>query len=137
MPSITSTTIGQNGRYLLSARDQHLVADATASRGGPGEAWLAGELLLAALATCAHAVIESSAREQGLTLSRVVVTGDSEADEAQPGHYGHVHLAFTLTGVDDAQANALVGEYLRICPIYGSVSRGAPVTVQIVAQAAH
>ncbi|RBL86430.1 hypothetical protein DDE05_10440 [Streptomyces cavourensis] len=74
MPHVSSTTIGQAGRYLLSARDQHLVADATASRGGPGQAWLAGELLLAALATCAHAVIESHAKEQGWPLAGVTVT---------------------------------------------------------------
>lgn len=135
MPNISSTTIGHTGRYLLSARDQHLVADATPSRGGAGEAWLAGELLLAALATCAHAVIESSAHAQGWTLTRVEITGDSETDGAEPGHYARVHLGFTLTGVTDAQATELVDEYLRICPIYGSVSRGAPVTIDIRALA--
>lgn len=131
MPSLRSTTIGQQGRYLLSAREQHLIADATASRGGPGEAWLAAELLLAALATCAQAVIESSAREQGVALRAVRVNGEAEADEARPGHYAFVRLDFELDGATDDQARALVGVYLEICPIYGSVSRGAPVSVTI------
>ncbi|OZI74874.1 OsmC family protein [Bordetella genomosp. 12] len=131
MPTLRSTTIGLQGRYLLSARDQHLVADATPSRGGPGQAWLAAELLLAALATCAQAVIESSAREQAVVLRCVRVHGEAEADEARPGHYAFVRLDFELEGATQEEARALVGVYLNICPIYGSVSRGAPVTVNI------
>lgn len=131
MPAVKSTSIGLSGRYLLSARDQHLIADATPSRGGPGEAWLAGELLLAALATCAQAVIESSAREQNVPLRAVRVNGQAEADETKPGHYAFVKLDFELEGVDDAGARALVAVYQQVCPIYGSLLRGAPLSISV------
>lgn len=131
MYSVTSALSRQNGRYLLSARDQHLVADATRSRGGPGEAWSAGELLLSALITCANAVIESVALERGIALRDARVDASCAADEERAGHYAYIRLAFHLQGPLQEEAEQLVAAFTSICPIYGTLSRGAPVTIAV------
>jgi len=131
MPSVHANLTRQPGRYLLSTRDQHLVADATASRGGPGEAWTAAELLLGALLTCAQAVVESTARTTGVTLRDARIEAESEPDADKPGHYAFIRLRFELHGPTQAQAEELVAAFTSVCPIYGSLSRGAPVTVTV------
>ncbi|MET0208859.1 MAG: OsmC family protein [Burkholderiaceae bacterium] len=131
MPRIQSVTTRQSGRYLLSARDQHLVADATPSRGGSGEAWMAGELLLAALATCASAVVQDTAHAAGIDIQDVRLDIESETDAADSSHYAFIRIGVTVVGATQSQAEQLVAEFTRVCPIYGSLSRGAPVTVTV------
>jgi uncharacterized OsmC-like protein len=133
MTQVNATTTTTFGRFLLSTRNQHLVADATTARGGPGEAWTAAELLLAALLTCAHAVLAANARESGTALSGTNIFADSEPDADRPGHYAHIRLHFELHGVTQAEADALVASFTAVCPIYGSLSRGAPVSVEVIA----
>lgn len=133
MPIVTARTTNQYGRYLINAREQNLVADATESRGGPGQAWVAVELTLAGLITCAQAVIESEARQKGYGLRHCTVRAESETDENDSSHFAFIKLHFVLVGVDAAQADELVGAYQNVCPIYGSLSRGAPVSVTVEA----
>lgn len=133
MPVVVADTTKQFGRYLLNAREQNLVADATTSRGGPGESWVAVELMLAGLITCAQAVIESVAREQNLPLRHSKVRAESETDQNNTTHFEFIKLEVTLEGVDQTQAESLVAAYQQSCPIYGSLSRGAPVTVTVTA----
>ncbi|RJG00994.1 OsmC family protein [Noviherbaspirillum sedimenti] len=131
MFTATSALTRQTGRYLLSARDQHLVADATQSRGGPGEAWSAGELLLSALLTCANAVIQSVALERNIALLDARIDGSCEADPERQGHYAHIRLDIQLDGPSQEEAEELVFAFTAVCPIYGSLSRGAPVSLAL------
>jgi hypothetical protein len=55
---ITSATIGQFGRYLLSAGKNHFISDQRVAVGGPGEAINAGELLLSSLGSCSLGLIQ-------------------------------------------------------------------------------
>lgn len=118
-----------SGRYVLTTRDQHLVTDSMKSRGGPGEAWSAGELLVAALVSCCNALIESAANERGLSLNDLRIKGSCEPDEGKPGHYAYVLLEIHIAGPTHEQAHELVTVFTTVCPIYGSLNRGAPVTV--------
>jgi hypothetical protein len=61
--SITSATIGQFGRYLLSAGTNHFISDQRVAVGGPGEAITAGELLLSSLGSCSLGLIQKTAKE--------------------------------------------------------------------------
>jgi len=131
MFSTSSTLTRQSGRYLLHSRDQHLVADATQTRGGPGEAWSAGELLLAALLTCANAVIESEALARKIALVDLQIDGSCKADAERKGHYSSIRLAITIAGPAQEQAEELVDAFTSVCPIYGSLSRGAPVSLTV------
>jgi len=119
------------GVWLSQARTQLLLSGATPANGGTDTTWYAGELLLAALNTCATSLLHSAAAERGLALPSVQITADSERDASQPDCYSRLHLHFELAGVDLAQANELVESFKSQCPIYGTVSRGAPTTVSV------
>lgn len=123
-----------SGRYVLSTRDQHLVTDSMKSRGGPGEAWSAGELLIASLVSCCNAIIESASNERAFALDDLRIKGSCEPDEGKLGHYAYVQLEIHIVGPTNAQAHELVSCFTTVCPIYGSLNRGAPVTVLLNGQ---
>lgn len=128
---VDSRLSGQPGRFLLQARDQHLVVDASVGRGGLAQAWQAAELLLAALQTCSHAVIDDEARQLGLNGYSLHIEADCENDEDRPGHYRYLSLDYHFQGVSQEQAQDLVARFQAVCPIYGSLTRGAPVSVRV------
>lgn len=122
-----------SGIWLSQARSQLLLSGATPSNGGSDATWYAGELMLAALNTCATSLLHAAAAELGFTLESVLITAESERDAAQPDRYSRLHLHFELNGVNSAQAHELVESFKSNCPIYGTVSRGAPTTVSVTA----
>ena len=118
------------GRFLVHARAQHLVSDARAGAGGPGEAIQAGELLLAALASCGLALVQKAAREEAalprpLSGARVDVSFERDPDDGT--RYRYIRLVFELEGVDQAQAESLVAAFTGACPIYNTLKRGGNV----------
>ncbi|NLZ10967.1 MAG: OsmC family protein [Alcaligenaceae bacterium] len=119
------------GRYLLNARDQHLVVDASESRGGQGQAWQAAELLLGALQTCSHAVIGDEAAKRNWVGYGLKIEARSETDDDRPGHYRVIELDYRFTGLNEHQAQELVDTFTAVCPIYGSLARGSNVTIRI------
>jgi uncharacterized OsmC-like protein len=104
------------GRVLLSARDQHLVVDGPAQNGCPGEAMTPAELFLGGVASCAVELVEVLARDTGVALDRVEASIEGTIDRAHEIRddvtvFSSVHLDFTLYGVDDGQAAALVAAF--------------------------
>ncbi len=127
----TSQLSPDAGRFLLNARDQHLVVDASASRGGQGQAWQAAELLLGALQTCSHAVIDDEAAKRNWTGYGLKIEARSETDDDRPGHYRAIDLDYRFSGLSLEQATELVDVFTAVCPIYGSLARGSSVTIRI------
>ncbi len=121
------------GIWLSQARSQLLLSGATPTNGGSEATWYAGELMLAALNTCATSLLHAAATERGWKLQSVSITATSERDVAQPDRYSSVHLHFQVSGVNSVQARELVESFQAHCPIFGTVSRGAPTTVSITA----
>ncbi|NUS95386.1 MAG: OsmC family peroxiredoxin, partial [Nocardia sp.] len=105
--------IAAPGRFIVSARSNHLVSD---SRLTGGEAIHAGELLLAALASCALANIENHAAETGFAAVRVAATASHTRDEEAPTYYRHTLLELELEGVGDGDGWALVDNFVATCP---------------------
>ena len=128
-PRASGATTGIPGRFIMSARGAQIVADASAASGGPGEAFVAQELYLASIATCALAVIDMQARAQQLEPG-VHVGAESDVDGTR---YRSVTLAFRFTGVAQDQAEALVAAFTAVCPIYNTLARTTPVTITVVA----
>lgn len=134
MANIVETrSTGLPGVWLSQARTQMLLSGPTPANGGSGNTWLAGELLLAALSTCATSLLHAAAADKSYGLSAVRIEAESERETERPDHYARLHLHFTLSGVDTSQAQELVEGFRRECPIYGTVSRGAPVSISITA----
>lgn len=132
MPNAVQTSsIGQPGLWITHARHNFLVAGASAEKGGTGEAWLAAELLLSALTSCATSIVSSAAAQRGIALTHTQIRASSERDTADPGRYASVTLDFLLSGPSLEQAHELVAQFQRECPIYGTISRGAPLTTTV------
>lgn len=107
------------------------MSGASRDRGGTGEAWVAGELLMTALASCAMSIVADVAEKGGIALHDITISATSERDPNDPTRYAFVKLDFAMKGPDQAQAEHLVKEFQANCPIYGTVSRGAPLEVSI------
>jgi uncharacterized OsmC-like protein len=133
--SVTVTTTRTAGRFLAEAREQFLVTDSTGGRGGLGQAWLAGELLLASLGTCAVSSVTHFAREESASLDDVETTVAYTRDAADPTRYEEVVLSVVTWGVTQETAERLTRLYTENCPVYGTISRGGKVTVDVTAHA--
>jgi uncharacterized OsmC-like protein len=118
-----------------------LVTDMPSSIGGGGEAPSPGWILRAALASCEATLIAMRAAHEGIELSRLEVTVDSESDDRG------------ILGVDDRipagplavrilvriAAEGSSGEALRDivewarthCPVDDAVRRAVPTTVEV------
>lgn len=130
--TVQTRTTGQPGRYILSAEGRHLVVDASAMTGGVAEAFVAQELLVGALATCAQAVVFAKGEEYDLRPSSVTVTVESDRDpEASPPVYSSIVMDFVVEGLAQEDAQRLVDEFTSLCPIYYTVSQAAPMTVTV------
>jgi uncharacterized OsmC-like protein len=131
---VVGTTRTQ-GRFLAEARERLLVVDSTDGRGGRGQAWLAGELLLAALGACATSSVTHFAREEGIALDDVEATASYTRHPTDPTAYEEVLLEVTTWDVTQEQAELLVRLYTENCPVYGTTSRGGKVRLVVRAQA--
>ncbi len=95
------------GRFIAETRDIFMVTDATAPRGGEELAWMAGELLLAALGTCAVSSVSAFAAEEGAPLTDVQATTVSVRHPDDPSRYESLSLSVFTKGVDQATAEHL------------------------------
>ena len=128
-PSITARTTDQPGRFVVSVRNVHFVADATEKRGGAAEAPGATELMLSSLAACALSVVTDEARKRGIAPASVAVETSATADPADRTRFGRVAMHFRLAGIAQAEADALVRAFTDVCPIYNTIARTTPTEV--------
>ncbi|MDR2127862.1 MAG: OsmC family protein [Burkholderiaceae bacterium] len=132
MPQIQLGATLQTGRFIASAREQHLVADATTQRGGPGEGWAAAELLLAALGTCAAAVVQAQARESGgIETLPLRIHIHSEPDPGDSRRYAFISLEFLVPAAHVRQARKWIRTFQQTCPIYNTLAQGTHLRVRI------
>ncbi len=116
------------GRFISQTRDIFLVTDATAPRGGQELAWMAGELLLAALGTCAVSSVAAFAAEEGAPLQEVQASTTSVRHPDDPSRYESIRLNVVTRGVDQATAEHLVQRFTENCPVYGTASCAGGIT---------
>ena len=128
-PTATARTTDQPGRFLLSARDVHFVADASSARGGTGEALVAAELFLSSLAACGLAIVTDVARKRGSTMRSATVNTTYRIDPDDKTRFRRVGMQFLLAGVTQDEATSLVAAFTASCPIYNTVARTTPTDV--------
>lgn len=124
------TIAGLAGRYLLDARTNHLVTD---SRVGPAEAITAGELLLAAMTSCAMSNIQANAEADKIPVTDVVVTASHRRSVDDPTRYDFHLLEITIHGVDQVVADSLASMFVASCPIYNTIRRGGGIELVVTA----
>jgi len=104
------------GRVLVSARDQHLIADGPVQNGCPGEAIGPGELFLSGVASCGVELIQVLAKQQNVPLRSISATIEAMQDRNNPVRpdvslFNSVRVHFELGGVTDAQGKDLVDRF--------------------------
>jgi uncharacterized OsmC-like protein len=127
----SATTTPVFGRFIISARANHLVSDGRASLGAPGEAITAGELLLASLASCGIGLIQVRAAETRRQLHGASADVSFERDVDDPTRFKAIELVFRLHGLNREEAEDLVGYFAARCPIYNTLRRGGPIEITI------
>jgi uncharacterized OsmC-like protein len=128
------------GRVLCSARDQHFVIDGPPWNDCPAEAPTPGEAFLAAIAACGVELVQVLAARGGVEVGKVHVSIHGVVDPDNPLRedmtvFNRIGMTFTIEGVSQEQAAALVDGVARRCPLYGSVAASAgelAVDVQVV-----
>ncbi|WP_328396066.1 OsmC family protein [Nocardia sp. NBC_00416] len=126
--AVTAAATTAPGRFIVSARANHLVSD---SRLTGGEAIHAGELLLAALASCALANIENRAAESGFGVVGVTATASHTRGVEDPTRYARTLLEIGIGALDDSRGWALVDNFVATCPIYNTVRRGSGIEITL------
>jgi uncharacterized OsmC-like protein len=101
------------GRVLVSARDQHLIADGPVQNGCPGEAIGPAELFLSGVAACGVELMHVLAKQQNVPLRSVNATIEAMQDRNAPVRpdvslFNSVRIQFELGGVTDDQGKDLV-----------------------------
>jgi len=129
--TVAARALDTFGRFLVSARQNHFVSDARASAGGPGDAVQAGELLLAALASCGLGLVQKEARARDVQLRSAEAEVSFQRDPQDSTRYASIRLAFVLEGVDLPVAQALVDAFTGACPIYNTLRRGGPIEATV------
>ena len=139
--TITTTLSNQPGRALVAARGNHFVVDSIPPLGGPNEERNPMDLLLGALATCGNFVYEKAAQELSIPL-----TGTSAAIEADydprgikdgssSPHIQALRVTTTANGANAEQAKQLAQAFQKRCPVFTTLVRAAPITLNGVAVA--
>lgn len=127
-PRVTAATTPVQGRFIVDARTNHFVADATIPRGGTAEAPGAAELFLSGILVCALGVMTDTARARAID-PHITAEASYTQDPQDRTRFAHVYFAFTVAGVSQAIAEELVQAFKDVCPLYNTVARTAPVTV--------
>jgi uncharacterized OsmC-like protein/predicted small metal-binding protein len=121
----------------VTARGHHFIVDSPPPLGGPNEEINPIEVLLSALATCGTFVCETAAREMDIPLNwlNVTVAGDFDprgvCGEPIDPRIQSLRVHLVLAGPNQAQAEFLVAAFQTRCPVYTTLSRSTPITVEI------
>ncbi|MDE4915188.1 OsmC family protein [Methylobacterium sp. 092160098-2] len=124
--SVRVSSTGEFARMIASFRGRHMVVDAPAYAGGPGEAAIPPELLLSAVGSCALGMFDLICSRDNIPMRECTVDIRSDfTSQIQKIHgvtvYDKIAIKFIFVGISLDQARDLVNIYRATCPIYGSI----------------
>lgn len=133
--AISVTLTNQPGRSILGFRNNYVVIDSVAPLGFPSEETNPMDIFLAAQGTCGSLIIQKAALDNDIPLANVAATVEGDFDvrglrgEDVSPHIQAMRVHWLMSGVDDAQAEMLIDEWLQRCPIYNTLSLATDVTI--------
>jgi len=133
--SATASTIGVTGRYLVESRANFFVSDSPSARDGETVAPEPSELLLSALGVCALGSVDKAARELKLNVLKASAHVDSIRDADDRTRFERIHIAVTIHGVSQVEAQQLIDHFTSSCAVYNTIRRGGPISVAVEARA--
>jgi uncharacterized OsmC-like protein len=129
--AITALTTSDAGRYLLEGPGKVFLSDSAMIRRVPAIAPNPIEFLMAALASCAVASVESDARDFGIAIGGATAEVTSVRDEMDESRFSSILVSIAIEGVDQATAERLLTHFTNHCPVYNTIRRGGPIEVQV------
>ena len=106
--TIRSSSSGTLGRAVSQAREARLVLDSSSRP--QADVLTNSEAFLGGISSCGVTLIEMHAKETGVPLQRMTVTIEGRRPATLP-RFSSVTMTFEMTGVSQAQAEALVETY--------------------------
>lgn len=131
--AITARTTGDAGRYVLEGKGKVFLSDSAMIRRVPSVAPNPIEFLVSALASCALASVESDARDFGIVVRAASAEVTAVRDEADESRFSSILVALAVEGVDQPTAERLTTHFREHCPVYNTIRRGGPITVEVTA----
>jgi uncharacterized OsmC-like protein len=129
--SARSYSMGLPTRTLNTMRNHHIVLDSPGLR----EAIMQGEAFVAAVSSCAVAIIERRAPEMEIPLDRIEVSIDA-FQNPDIVFFDNIDMHFTLYGPTQEQAEALVNRFKELCVLFRTISAATTVNTDVIAQPA-
>jgi uncharacterized OsmC-like protein len=127
------------GRVMCSVREHHYIIDGPKHNNCPGEEVTPGEMFLSTVAACGVELVQVIAKEENVPLRRASARIEGIVDrdnQKRPGVtlFNYVRMFFRVEGVDQSQAEMLVGKFKGRCPLFGTVATAVgDVSVEVVA----
>jgi uncharacterized OsmC-like protein len=126
----------------VTARGHHFVVDSPGPLGGPNEEINPIDVLLSALSTCGTFVCETAAQEMGVALEAIAVTAAADFDprgvcgDPVDPRMQAFRVRLSLTGPTQDQGEALAEAFRTRCPVYTTLSRSAPIKLEVALEPA-
>ncbi len=140
--SVVTATLKEGLRFEVRDDDGHLTeTDMPTGVGGTDIAGSPGWLLRGAIASCAATFIAMAAATEGVRLSALEVTVDSESNDL--GLLGldpnvpagplsvRTRVAIASPNADETRLRALVGDAVARCPVSDAIARAVPTSIEV------
>jgi len=116
---VTARSTDVFGRVLCGVRGHYFIIDGPVQNEAPGEEVTPVEAFLSAVAACGVELIQAIARKREVPLRTVAVSMHGILDRTNQARsdvrtLNSVAIAFSFTGVDNAQGMGLVEEFKRL-----------------------
>jgi uncharacterized OsmC-like protein len=111
--TVRSYSTGTPGRVLNNVRVHHFVIDEPTYNGGPGEEITPADAFLSGVSACGVLLVETFARQAGVTLSHVDATIKGVRLPSDTSQFDHVDIRFEIAGATQAQAEDFVDRYTK------------------------
>lgn len=133
--TVTALLSNQPGRAMFNVRNDYLVVDSVPPLGGPNVSVNPMDLLLAAQGTCGTFIMEKAAIDQGIPFDgaggtiEVDFNPEGVADGPVDPAIQVMRIVWEVDTESPEDADLLVDEWLRRCPIYNTLIRAIEIDV--------
>lgn len=133
--AVEASLSNEPGRAIVGMRENYVVIDSVPPLGSPSEETNSLDVFLAAQATCGAFIMQKYAMDNGMPLSNVAATVEADLDprgvrgEDVSPHVQAMRVHWMLSGVDEAQSEALIGTWMSRCPIYTTLIKATDIVV--------
>jgi len=133
--TVTAVLSNQPGRAILNVRNDYLVVDSVPPLGGPNLSVNPMDLLLAAQGTCGTFIMEKAAIDQAILFDGASGTVEVDfnpqglADGSVDPAIQPMRIVWEVATDRPEDADLLVDEWLRRCPIYNTLIRAMDISV--------